>query len=88
MLLAMSNELYLKWNFPNCVGSIDGKHIRLKRPSNSGIMYYNYKCYYSVVLQGLVMPGIDSLPLMLARMESNQTMGLSSHFTVSASKQQ
>jgi hypothetical protein len=25
LLLSMSNEFYLKWNFPNCVGSIDGK---------------------------------------------------------------
>jgi len=29
MLLATSKEFYLRWNFPNCVGSIDGKHIRL-----------------------------------------------------------
>jgi hypothetical protein len=27
MLLAMSNEFYLKWNFPNCVDSIHGKYI-------------------------------------------------------------
>ena len=53
MLLATSNEFYLVWNFPNCVGSTDGKHIRLKCPSNSGSMYYNYKNYYSIVLQGL-----------------------------------
>jgi hypothetical protein len=53
MLLAISNEFYLKWNFPNCVSSIDGKHIRLKCPSNSGSMYCNYKHYYSIVLQGL-----------------------------------
>jgi len=53
MLLATSNEFYLMWNFPNCVGSIDGKHIRLKCPSNAGTMYYNYKRYYSIVLQGL-----------------------------------
>jgi len=54
MLLATANEFYLKWNFPNYVGSIDGKHIRLKCPSNSGSMYYNYKHYYSIVLQGVV----------------------------------
>jgi len=53
MLLATSNEFYLKWNFPNCVGSIDGKYIRLKCPSNSGSMYYNCKHFYSIVLQGL-----------------------------------
>jgi len=53
MLLATSNKFCLKWNFPNCVGSIDGIHIRLKCPSNSGSMYYNYKKYYSVVLQVL-----------------------------------
>ena len=53
MLLVTSNEFYLKWNFPNCVDSIDGKHIWLKYPSNSGSMYYTFKHYYSIVLQGL-----------------------------------
>ena len=53
MLRATSNEFYLMWNFPNCVGSTDGKHIRLKCPSNSGRMYYDYQHYYSSVLQGL-----------------------------------
>jgi len=75
MLFATSNEFYLKWNFPNCVGSTDGKHRRLRCPSNSGSMYYNYKHYYSIALQGLAVPGIDSLPLMLVLMESNQTVG-------------
>ena len=53
MLLATLNDFCLKWNFLKCVGSIDGKHIRLKCLSNSGSMYYNYKHYYCVVLQGL-----------------------------------
>jgi len=53
ILFATSNEIYLMWNFPNCVGSTDGKYKRLKCPSNSGSMYYNCKHYYSTVLQEL-----------------------------------
>ena len=37
-------------NFPNCIGAVDGKHIRLICPSSSGSMFYNYKDHYSIVL--------------------------------------
>lgn len=46
-----NSEIFLrKWQFPNCCGSIDGKHIRIKCPAKSGSAYYNYKNFFSVVL--------------------------------------
>lgn len=49
----VAEDFFKKWNFPQCIGCIDGKHIRLRCPPNSGSMYWNYKCYYSIVLQAV-----------------------------------
>lgn len=48
-----STAFYDKWNFPNCIGCIDGKHIRIKCPKKSGTMFFNYKQYFSIVLQAV-----------------------------------
>ena len=48
--LGVSRQYEQIWNFPNCIGAIDGKHIIIQAPSNGGSSFYNYKGTHSVVL--------------------------------------
>jgi len=48
--LEISDGYFKTSQFPHCVGAVDGKHIRVECPKNSGTLYYNYKQYYSLIL--------------------------------------
>lgn len=54
MWLEISKVFFEKTDFPNCVGAVDGKHIRCRNPDNSGSLFFNYKKYFSLVLMAVV----------------------------------
>lgn len=53
MFREIARQFFEQWNFPLCVGAIDGKHVRVKCPPHSGSMFYNYKQFFSIVLQAV-----------------------------------
>ncbi|KAJ8939084.1 hypothetical protein NQ314_011238 [Rhamnusium bicolor] len=50
---AVANRYYKLWNIPNCIGVIDGEHIRIKKLCKTGSQNFSYKGYFSVVSMAL-----------------------------------
>ena len=50
----IANKFEDLWQFPNCIGAIDGKHVEINAPPKSGSLFHNHMGYFSVVLLAVV----------------------------------
>ncbi|KAI4459269.1 hypothetical protein MML48_6g00018173 [Holotrichia oblita] len=50
----VASNFNTRWQFPNCLGALDGKHINFEAPRSAGSIYWNYKQRNSIVLLALV----------------------------------
>ena len=48
-----ANEFDERTNFPNCIGAVDGKHIRIRKPNESGSQFFSYKNFFCRVLMAV-----------------------------------
>ena len=46
----IADGFWERWNFPNCIGSIDGKHFHIQCPKMSGSTFFNYKHTFSTLV--------------------------------------
>lgn len=52
--IKVANEFDQRWQLPNCLGAVDGKHIAITKPHNAGSDYFNFKRFHSIILMACV----------------------------------
>ena len=59
--LKISGTFQSRWNFPNCLGAINGKYIQIRPPPGTGSKYFNYKKTFSIILLAIAGPDYECI---------------------------
>ena len=78
---SIADEFYERWNFPNCIGAIDGKHVMIQCPFNSGSLFYNYKFYFSIILPAVASADYKFVMVDVGAYWSSNDSGVLNHTT-------
>ena len=69
-------SFYETWNFPNCLGAIDGKHIHLRAPDKTGTVFFNYKKTFSINLMAVAGPDYRFISVDIGQIRSASDAGV------------
>ena len=60
----VADRFWTRWQYPYCLGAIDGKHCRTANFHNEGSNYYNFKvqtcryCYHNFIREQWLFPSL------------------------------
>ena len=52
--MKIADDFHTQWQFPNCIGAINGRHIIIAMMPGIGSLYYNYDGTQSIVMVAVV----------------------------------